>query len=208
MSIEIFKANLKYGIARPHSYNVIMQSPDRGISPEIGMFAEQAEIPGKAYATGNLGIYGPSVKFPYQEIFIDLKISFICSSDFWERIWFDEWQNRISNPKSGYFYYPDTYTRDIMIQQLDGNGRIVYEGVAKKAWPIAIEPMPLAYGEVNTYHKLGVVFAYSRFLDTYTDGTKSGDSGVPGSRSPGQAGGGNLPVPPTLSPKGTSSSEV
>src|SRR5690606_36504076 len=157
-NIERFKANLKYGIARPTLYNVIIQSPSRGISEEIGMMAEEAEIPGKSYATGTLGVYGPQIKFPYLEVYSDLRCSFICSADMWEKIWFDEWHGRISNAKSGYFYYPDTYTRDIKIQQLNGSNQITYEVVAKKAWPVTIDPLALSYKQQNNYHVLTVTF--------------------------------------------------
>lgn len=186
MNIESFKAFLQFGLAKPHSYNVIFQSASGRFAQEISIMAEEAEIPGKSFASNSMSLYGPAIKFPYLEVYADLRVTFMCSGDFWERIWMDDWQNRICNPKSGFFAYPDDYTRDITVQQLNPQGKVIYEGVAKKAWPITIEAQALAYRETNTYQKLSVQFAYTKFIDTFVDGTTSGDSGVAGSRVPGR----------------------
>lgn len=196
MNLEDFKANLKFGLARPHSYNVLIQGAYGRIAEDISMMAEEAEIPGKSFATNEMALYGPAIKFPYREVFTDLRITFICSGDMWERIFFDDWQNQVCNPKSGFFAYPDNYVSDIVIQQLNPQGIITYEGKAKRAWPVTIESMPLAYKDTGTYHRVGVSFAYVRFLDTYTEKFLPGDSGVLGSRIPGRGfEGGNLPTP-------------
>ena len=193
-SLEEFKAYLNYGIARPHSYNVLISSPDRGLSKEIGLFAEEAEIPGKQMATGNQTLYGPSFKFPYQEIYADLRITFICSSDMWERKWFEEWQRKIVNPKSGFFSYYKDYVQDLVIQQLSSINTVEYEAVAMEAWPLSIDSQPLAYKDQNSYHRLTVTFAYRRFMETYIARFNSGDSGIPsgGPTRPGGGGGGSL----------------
>ncbi len=195
MDIEEFKSYLRYGVAKPHSYNVKIRGASGLLAQEIGIMAEEAEIPGKSFATGNTALFGPQVKFPYLAIYNDFRVVFICSSDMWERKWFEDWHNRIENPKSGYFAYPDDYTSDIHIEQLNGRGEQVYEGVAKKAWPVTIDPQPLGYGMTNTYHRLAVTFAYFRFLDLDVEDTLSGDSGVFGTTLPARGGGGGLPTP-------------
>ena len=194
-NLEEFKSFLQFGVSRPHSYKVEIDNPIRGIDPAVNIMAEEAEIPGKSYATGTVGIFGPAVKFPYQEIYTDLTIAFICSSDMWEKVYFDDWQFAISNPKNGYFYYPDTYTKNIKIRKLTESDTLIWSGVAKKAWPITIDPLPLSYKETNSYNVLRVTFAYSRFIDEFVDDNFSGDSGVSGPVHSGRRGTSNLPVP-------------
>mgnify|MGYP001571482611 CR=1 FL=1 len=130
MNVEAFKANMYMGIAKPNRYDVLISSPTRGFSPEIGMVAEEAMLPGKSLATRTMGLYGPTRKNPYQEVNTDLQITFICSSDMWERKWVEEWMRKVVNPKSGYFGYYNDYISQIIIRQQDELGFTTYEGVA------------------------------------------------------------------------------
>ena len=179
-SIDAFKSRLSYGVARPHSYRVLVSSPDRGVVTSIGLMAESASLPGKGLQTKTLTTYGPEIKVPYQEVYTDFEIGFICQSDMYERKFFDEWQRRIVNPISGYFKYQDDYTQYLTIQQLDPKGRVVYSGVAVGAFPRLIGDLRLGYNMVNQYHTLSVTFCCRRFMDDRVWFGSNGDSGIQG----------------------------
>jgi len=183
-NLEFFKANMAYGVAKPNAYDVLISSPSQGLSPSIGLVAEEAELPGKAFATRTMGLYGPAVNFAYQEIYTNLRMSFICSSDMYERKWFEDWHRKIVNPKSGFLGYYNTYVQEIKIRQLDGNGNVTYEGTATEAWPISIDNQQLSYRSQNEYHRLTVTFAYVRFVESEILAFTSGSSGVSGFQTP------------------------
>ncbi len=198
--LEDFKANIKYGIARPNRYKISIIGSGIGdsIPEEVMMMAEEASIPGKSFATRVMGLYGPAINFPYQEIYTNLQITFICSSDFWERYWFEAWQQQIVNPKSGYFGYLKNYVRKIIINQLDQEDKITYTIIVEDAWPLTIDNQNLSYKSQNDYHKLSVAFAYRRALreDVYI--LSSGDSGIGKDLTPTRSTAG--PVPPSNLP--------
>lgn len=199
-NLEEFKANLRFGLAKPSRYNVIIASPDKGVSPEIGIFAERVDLPGKGFATRTMGLPGPGIKFPYQEIYTDIRATFICSSDTWERRWFEGWHRNIVNPKSGYFGYYKNFVRDLIIQQLNEHDNVVYEGKAIDAWPCLIDNQELDYKRTNEYQTLTVIFCYHKFIETSIISSSNGGSGVSGNltpsrNNPNSGTSGTLPVP-------------
>ncbi len=198
--LETFKANLRFGVAKPSRYSVLLASPDAGISPEIGLFAEEVEMPGKGFATRTMGLMGPGINFPYQEIYTNLRMTFICSSDVWEKKWFEGWHRNIINPKSGFFGYYKDYVRDILIQQQDERGNTTYEAKVLEAWPMLIDNQQLAYKKSNEYQTLTVTFCYWKCLETLVLNNSSGDSGVSGNLTPKRNGGSSGPTQPLPQP--------
>jgi hypothetical protein len=115
---------------------------DIGNISDFTFQCDSAEIPGKSLATFDARTYGPSLKYPYQTVYNDLTLTFICmgnsalragpnmpsesdgNNGLWERIFFERWMNYI-NPQTtnlNYHYnldYKDQYTGTIHIKHYD-----------------------------------------------------------------------------------------
>ena len=180
-SIETFKANLQYGVARPHSYLIILNNPAGPGGDVVSMMCESAELPGRGFSTTQRVMFGPPRKIPYQDIFTDLTLTFICSADMYEKRFFDAWQKKVSDSRDHYMNYHDSFAQNIIVQKLSDPGdgvRIDYACVAIDAWPLTMNPIPLSYKDVNSYSILPVTFAYYQWLTQEDMDSDSGGSGV------------------------------
>lgn len=184
-SIDKFKSNLRFGLARPHSYEVRIFNPALGMAAEdqVCMMCESAELPGRGFATSERRTFGRPIKMPYEDIFTDLKLTFICSADLYEKRYFDKWQKQVSDARSKYFEYRDTYAKTITVNKLSSPGwrmsRIDYSAKFIKAWPLLVDPIPLSYKELNSYCTVTVTFAYEYAVNALDAAGTSGGSQVP-----------------------------
>tara|TARA_Y100000296_G_scaffold37916_1_gene43879 strand:- start:1886 stop:2533 length:648 start_codon:yes stop_codon:yes gene_type:complete len=138
--------------------------PGTVLAGDLIFRCDQAEIPGRQVATAETRIYGPMRKIAYTQLFTDITISFICSHDLREKIFFDAWQEQIvgqvDNPAKRYdmAYYED-YTTDITIEQFDSAGNSMYGVTLFDALPTTVAPLPLNWA-TNEIHRVQISFAY------------------------------------------------
>jgi hypothetical protein len=118
------------------------QFSDIGNISDFTFQCDSAEIPGKSLTTFDARTYGPSLKFPYQTVYNDLTLTFICMGNralsagpnipsksdgingLWEREFFERWMYKINPPTTNLNYnynlqYKDEYTGTINITHFD-----------------------------------------------------------------------------------------
>uniref|UniRef100_A0A6C0JYF7 Uncharacterized protein n=1 Tax=viral metagenome TaxID=1070528 RepID=A0A6C0JYF7_9ZZZZ len=145
-------------------------SANPSISRYLSLQCESAALPGKALLTSDVKIYGPTYKVPYQTQYTDMNLTFLCSSEFYERKIMDRWIEAIHPTDTNNLRYAkDTKTRfltNIKIIQYDDFIRQIYAIELLDAYPIAISDQPLAWAE-DGFHRLTVQFAYQKFRTIY-----------------------------------------
>ena len=146
-SIDEFSAELNRSAVAPQSHFVttITAPPkitdaqwglgksinSKALAEGISFRCEQAEIPGRQVATTDTRIYGPIRKIAYTQIFTEVNMTFICSHDLREKVFFDKWQEVIvgmGNEDSDRYdvaYYND-YISQILVQQYDVSNKVTY----------------------------------------------------------------------------------
>lgn len=135
------------------------------VSQILTLQCESAEIPGKTLQTADVKIYGPTFKVPYQTLYSDLTLTFICSNSFLERKIFDSWMNAIMPFDTNNLRFPKDfstrYLTNIQIVQYDDfvNSTHVVECI--DAFPIGIASQPLNWGDEN-FHRMTVSFSYHK----------------------------------------------
>jgi hypothetical protein len=173
-SIAEFKSKFTNELARPSRFDVFIPIPNAVStlidSSVLSFRCESADLPGRALATTTQKIYGPEQKFPYQTTYNDINMTFICTENMIEKVFFDQWLNTI-NPNIGYGYdfrYKEDYASDIKIRQYDIQNEISYQVALYKAFPIGVNDLQLDWSS-DGYHKLTVTFAYNEWqkLDNY-----------------------------------------
>lgn len=146
---------------------------------------EASSIPGRTFGLIEQKIYGPVQRHPISNFYGDIRLTFICDDSMFEKIFFDAWLDVISlsapesfidgNPIEAQksqgsnmikfdFAYKDEYTSSIKIVQKDVTGEPVYEVSLIGAFPYAIDPMPLNWRHMDSYHRINVSFTYNYYI--------------------------------------------
>ena len=128
---------------------------------------EKAELPGRTLATAEDAVgSGPSLKLPYDITYNDMTLSIICSTDMKERIFFEQWMNKIIGPggynNAGLVSYYSDYALGVTlrVEQLNEDGNFLIAYTLQDIYPTALTPMNASWEETNTYQRFGVTLAY------------------------------------------------
>jgi len=148
-------------------------SSNPAVSRYLALQCETAELPGRALNTQDVKIYGPTFKVPFQTVFQDTTLTFLCTNDFYERKLFDRWIEAIHPSDTYNFRYSkesDTaYTTNIKIIQYDEFIKQIFAVELIDAFPISIAAQPLSWSEEG-FHRLSVTFAYQKYKPIYDGG--------------------------------------
>jgi hypothetical protein len=174
--------NDKGGPAKSNRFLVQINSPtslNNSTRYDLTFLCEAAELPGRGFMSTDIRYYGPNFKAPYQSVYEDLNLTFICRDEFSEREFFDNWMSIINPVDTFNFEYKDNYTGEIVLQQYsDYENNATYSFTFDKAYPILVSPQPATWADDN-FHRLTVSFTYLRWyrknLDNINpvDGTTS-----------------------------------
>lgn len=165
--INKFLSSFTDDLARPSRFKVMISIPpvlqDQGIigMDTLTLRCENASLPGRNLATGDLRIYGPTEKYPYQSTYDDISLTFIVSGSMIEKTLFDRWMEYINPTNTWNFQYKKDYVQPIEIIQYDTSNNEVQKVKLIDAFPVSINQMDLDWSNENTYHKLTVSFAYT-----------------------------------------------
>ena len=170
-TISQFKSSFKTDLARPSRFDVLIPVPiilfasPLVTSRSLLYRCETAQLPGRTLATADQRIYGPTEKYPYQTTYEDLELSFIVTSDMVEKYLFDSWIEKINPSSTNNFEYKYNYSTTITVNQYDSTDELVYSADFIEAYPIAVNQLDLDWSQNDSYHKLTVVFAYTRWFN-------------------------------------------
>lgn len=130
---------------------------------DLSFLCEATELPGRGFMSTDIRYYGPNFKAPYQTVYEDMNLTFICRDKFRERKIFDDWLDMI-NPVSSYnFFYRKDYTSTIKLHQFaETADESRYSFTFEDAYPILVSPQPVTWADDN-FHRLTVSFTYVRW---------------------------------------------
>lgn len=139
------------------------------ILDDLSFLCEASELPGRGFMSTDIRYYGPNFKAPYQTVYEDLNLTFICRDEFLEREFFDNWMAYINPVNSYNFAYRDQYAKTIKLLQLsDYSNEVKYSFTFDEAYPILVSPQPATWADDN-FHRLTVSFTYVRWYREYLD---------------------------------------
>jgi hypothetical protein len=140
------------------------------MSRYLALQCETAELPGKTLQTADVKIYGPTFKVPYQTMYSDTTLTFMCTNDFFERKLFDKWMEAIMPSDTNNLRFPKSeltrYMTNIKIIQYDDFIKQIYAVELLDAFPIGVAPQTLSWSE-DGFHRLSIQFAYQKFRTIY-----------------------------------------
>ena len=169
------------------------KTSNSSMSRYLALQCESAELPGKTFQTADVKIYGPTFKVPYQTMYGDTTLTFLCTNEFYERKLFERWMEAIHPTDTNNMRFAkgaqSRYMTNIKIIQYDDFIKQIHAVELIDAFPIGIASQALNWGE-DGFHRLGIQFAYQKYRTVY-DG--SYDIGAAASALFGAAGARLLP---------------
>jgi hypothetical protein len=163
-NINEFHSRLsKKQLAHPAYFRVLFSGGiiNGGDARLLALLCNQAQLPGRAFATTEYTTHGPIRKIPYQNVYDDLVFSIFCRDDMGVKETFQEWQNFIcDNNTSNEFSYFEDYVSDVIIEQFRADGKSKYAVKLIDAYPVMVAPLQLDWATQNGFHNLQVTMAY------------------------------------------------
>jgi hypothetical protein len=164
-SINEFKSSFRGDLARPNKFDVnvnipLVLIPYISSARSLNFRCENAQLPGRTFATTEQKTYGPIEKFPYLTTYNDIDLTFIVDDDMQQKILFDAWLNFINPLYNNNIRYKQEYATILTINQYDVTNKISYSCNLYDAFPVSVNQMDLDWSG-DGYHKLNVTFAYT-----------------------------------------------
>lgn len=171
--------NKRWGVQKTNRFSVQILPPQRfnningatSLFRDLELLADQVNFPGVSLTTHDVRRYGygPVEKRANGHNFTELNVSFIKTGDGYVHRAFKEWISIVSpfNMRQGIsgqftFSYKTDYITDIRIKLLTESNELppAAELVLREAYPIAIQDLPVSWGEMNNHARLSVNFAF------------------------------------------------
>ncbi len=134
----------------------------------LSILCENVTLPTKSLATYEKSIYGPVKAMPYRMTFTEASMSFILTDSMIEKKYFDAWQNKIVDPKTGNLGFFDDYVADITIKKFSRSAfnegaTPTYEVKLIQAWPSIVAEIQLSHSGGTEAMKLPVTFQFKKW---------------------------------------------
>jgi hypothetical protein len=112
----------------------------------ISLFCDQVQLPDQNISTAQVRTYGEVRETPYENLYGNINMSFICDSDYKTKHFFDTWIQNISNPETRHInYYKDYVVPVIRITTLNSAEAEVYRVALYECYPKQIQAVTLDY---------------------------------------------------------------
>ncbi len=180
-SIQNFIQNLSAHneTARTNKFDVVIVPPATiasyaGLSPAtiakgLNLQCEVSQLPGRDIQMTEYITHAFIRRTPHVNQYGQASFTFICTGDFWEKIFFDAWIDYMIPAQTGLVNYPldpnnnRNYETDILVNQYDSTGTNIYQASLIDATPIGYSTLNQAWDQ-ESIHKLNVTFQFRKWV--------------------------------------------
>tara|TARA_B000000609_G_C24170858_1_gene350240 strand:+ start:1303 stop:1836 length:534 start_codon:yes stop_codon:yes gene_type:complete len=169
LNISEFRSRLDAagGIAKPNKFmlelpmNINGGDFDIDVKQSLNVFCQTVNLPGKQIATTprEIGIKYEKMVNGYEVD--DISISFLLTNDFTAKRYFETWAASAINYSNQKINYKTDYERDVIIHQLDQQGKTNYKCKLKEAFPTTLNPIEMADQANDTFVQYNVQLSYT-----------------------------------------------
>ena len=131
---------------------------------DVSLLCESCTLPGRSITTIEKQNVKQAVKVPYSFLNEDVTFTFILTGDYYMRKMFDNWSNLVFDTNKYEMRYPESYTTDVRIAQLNKSNVPVYTVKLEKAYPTGINAIALDNTAENSIQKVIVNMTYENFI--------------------------------------------
>ena len=155
---------------------------------QLSYLTETAYLPDRSFMNMDNRYSGPNFKIPFQSVYEDTTMSFLCRQGSFERQFFDDWMEIINPSNLWDFNYRDQYASQIDVYQLADFGTseqadapaAMYQWSLLDAYPIAIQAQEVNWG-AQDFQRLSVSFTYTHWTRKNWDRQAGNFAGEDGS---------------------------
>jgi hypothetical protein len=159
-------------INTPPGLMPIEKKPSNFFNPEaLSIMCDTATLPGMGFETGSIPDIGPDYVYPFEATFENFELTFNCSENMQERIFFNNWFlyiHPINDSNFPLYQFRANYVTDMVVTKYNMHDDITYRIKLIEAFPITMPSQELSY-EGNDILKLNIEFNYSRWVMMYND---------------------------------------
>jgi hypothetical protein len=130
---------------------------------DIAVLCEQVTLPARSLSTVEYQSDRQANKFPYTNIDGDVTMHFILTGDYYMKTMMEDWMSSIIDTETYTLGYKDSYSTDIVIQQLAQDGKPVFGVKLEKAYPIDVSAIALSASDED-FTRLTVTLAYDKYV--------------------------------------------
>jgi hypothetical protein len=143
-----------------------------GAEQKIGLFCDQAQLPGTQILTTPARVYGEMRETPYEMTFDPVTLSFYVDNDWSVKSFFDTWRAKVIDPYSREIGWYKDYVQDIKIYCYNKEEEKRFAVQLYEAYPKTIGAIQLGY-ENKDIPKLSVTMQYKYWMEIGTVGEES-----------------------------------
>ena len=131
---------------------------------DVSLLCESCTLPGRSITTIEKQNVKQAVKVPYSFLNEDVTFTFILTGDYYMRKMFDNWSNLVFDTQNYEMRYPESYTTDVRISQLNKQNIPIYTVKLEKAYPTGINAISLDNSAENSIQKVTINMTYENFV--------------------------------------------
>ena len=153
--------------------NFYTRGDEAGIKEKLSYMAKSVTLPSKALGTIPAKRFGPVYKVANDLTIDTASMTFMCSEDYREHLFFDGWisgiMGQIHNPKDRQVYtlsYYYDYVGQVNIIPLDRQGGAVADIVLMEAYPTNVGPIEFAWGTAGEVANFQVTWSFKDWNHT------------------------------------------
>ena len=164
-----------------------IQGLDGGVNRDLQFLCENVALPTKSLSAQEKFIHGVGYQMPYRQAFQELSMTFLLTQDMSQKIFFDQWQNKVVDPDTGNIGFYEDYTCKMLIRKFARSAQHFgdvadYEITLFNAWPSIVAEIQLSHGGGNEIARLPVTMQYKM----WKSGNITGSVGGRGTGPPSQ----------------------
>lgn len=131
----------------------------------VSLFCESTAFPPQIIGVKQQRIYGPVYQRPFGVEYggEGLPMSFLLDQQMDVKAFFDAWISKVVDPKQFFVYYPEQYTVDMVLYQLNEKNNTTYTITVEQAFPRSVSLVELNHANQNQVSRLNVTFAYRKW---------------------------------------------
>ncbi len=174
LSVDSLKAEITGGGARPNLFQVMLTWPGLGMSKadatKAAFFIKMASLPGSTIANIPLPFRGRTLQLAGDRTFDPWSITVINDVGMDIRKSFEEWMNAMNTHVSNTGdVNPSNYKATMTVTQLKKDGGTGRSYQIQGAFPTALGPIELDYGQENAIEEFSVEFQLDYWTADSTD---------------------------------------
>ena len=167
----------EFTINRPVNRSWFSKYGINNFDRHVALSCTNATLPGRSISTNAVVAPGPEQKYPYQDVFEDLSVTFLCTTGnrnkigggvkgIPERRFIDAWMASVCDPPTMIMGYCEDYKSTIKLKSYDKVNTVLGEYEFERVYPIDVGPVEFTHDteEVATFE---VTFNYDRWNYIY-----------------------------------------